>query len=79
MPKVSKLSIPVDEYLAHFIDNRARIDMINQRFFKNTPRFFSPSYFDLQEPVGLMNDPQEFVRGRNKVMKETPGPPSIPG
>ncbi len=78
MPKVSKLSIPVDEYLAHFIDNRARIDMINQRFFKNTPRFFSPSYFDLQEPVGLMNA-HKNSRGRNKVMKETPGPPSIPG
>jgi len=47
MPKVSRLSMPVDEYLSRFTDNRALIDMIGQHFFKKTPTFFALSYFSL--------------------------------
>ena len=39
MPKVAKLSMPVDEYLARFTGNRALIDKIGQHFFKKTPTF----------------------------------------
>jgi len=47
MPKVGKLNIPVDEYLARFTDNQALIDMFAQHFFKKTPTFFALSYFSL--------------------------------
>jgi phytoene dehydrogenase-like protein len=47
MPKVAKLQMPVDEYLARFTGNRALIDMIGQHFFKKTPTFFALSYFSL--------------------------------
>jgi phytoene dehydrogenase-like protein len=47
MPKVARLSMPVDEYLARFTGNRALIDMIGQHFFKKTPTFFALSYFSL--------------------------------
>lgn len=47
MPKVAKLNMPVDEYLARFTRNQALIDMIGQHFFKKTPSFFALSYFSL--------------------------------
>ncbi|GAB1457094.1 MAG: NAD(P)/FAD-dependent oxidoreductase [Spirochaetia bacterium] len=47
MPKVGKLQLPVDEYLARFTKNQALIDMIGQHFFKKTPTFFALSYFSL--------------------------------
>jgi phytoene dehydrogenase-like protein len=47
MPKVGRLSMPVDEYLARFTKNQALIDMIGQHFFKKTPTFFALSYFSL--------------------------------
>lgn len=47
MPKVVKLNMPVDEYLARFTSNQALVDMIGQHFFKKTPTFFALSYFSL--------------------------------
>lgn len=47
IPKVGRLSMPVDERLAALTSNRALIDMIGQHFFKRTPAFFALSYFSL--------------------------------
>jgi len=71
MPKVARLSMPVDEYLARFTRNRALIDMIGQHFFKKTPTFFALSYFslylDYSYPRGgtgtLSSSLADFVRG----------------
>ncbi len=54
--KVTRLDMPVAEYLGRISANQALIDMIAQHFFKDTPTFFALSYFslylDYQYPVG---------------------------
>ena len=56
MHKVSKLTSPIETYLARFTDCQALIDVIAQHFFRNTPSFFALSYFglyqDYQYPKG---------------------------
>ncbi|MHB0897408.1 MAG: phytoene desaturase family protein [Spirochaetales bacterium] len=47
MPKVGKLTMPVDEYLAGLTNSQALIDMFGQHFFKKTPAYFALSYFSL--------------------------------
>ncbi|MEN6297586.1 MAG: NAD(P)/FAD-dependent oxidoreductase [Rectinema sp.] len=47
MPKLGKLMLPVDEYLATFTDNQSLIDMFAQHFFRKTPAYFALSYFSL--------------------------------
>jgi len=47
MPKIARLALPVDEYLARFSDNQALLDIIEQHFFQKTPTFFALSYFSL--------------------------------
>ena len=47
MPKVAKLMLPVDEYLARFTSNRSLMDMFGQHFFRKTPTYFALSYFSL--------------------------------
>jgi len=47
MPKVGRLAMPVDEYLAKFTSSQPLIDMFGQHFFRKTPTFFALSYFSL--------------------------------
>jgi phytoene dehydrogenase-like protein len=47
MPKLGKLMMPVDEYLARFTTNQSLIDMFAQHFFRKTPAYFALSYFSL--------------------------------
>ena len=47
LPKIRKLSQPVDEYLAGFSSNQALLDIIEQHFFQKTPAYFALSYFSL--------------------------------
>ncbi len=47
MPKISRLNMPVNQYLSRFTKNQSLIDMIAQHFFKETPTFFALSYFSL--------------------------------
>jgi len=47
MPKIARLNLPVDEYLAKFTGNQSLIDMFGQHFFRKTPAFFALSYFSL--------------------------------
>ena len=46
-PKIAKLNLPVDEYLARFSSSQPLIDIIAQHFFQKTPTFFALSYFSL--------------------------------
>lgn len=46
-PKISRLNLPVDNYLRRLTDNQALIDMVIQHFFDETPTFFALSYFSL--------------------------------
>jgi len=77
MPKVAKLNMPVDEYLARFTRNQALIDMIGQHFFKKTPTFFALSYFslylDYQYPRGgtgtLPGAMEAFIRGHGGELR----------
>jgi phytoene dehydrogenase-like protein len=52
MPKVARLSGPVDEYIAKLTGNQALIDIIAQHFFQKTPTFFALSYFSLYLDYG---------------------------
>jgi phytoene dehydrogenase-like protein len=47
IPKVSRLMMPVDDYLAGFTANQSLIDMFAQHFFRKTPTYFALSYFSL--------------------------------
>jgi len=47
MPKVGRLMMPVDEYLAGLTANQSLIDMFAQHFFRKTPTYFALSYFSL--------------------------------
>ncbi len=71
--KVTKLNLPVNDYLLKFTHNQALIDMITQHFFKNTPTFFALSYFglylDYSYPVGgtevLPRKLSEYIQAHN--------------
>jgi len=45
--RISRMNVPVEEYLTSIVKNRSLRDMIAQHFFKNTPAFFALSYFSL--------------------------------
>jgi len=46
-PKISKLNIPVLEYLNRYTQNQSLLDIIAQHFFQETPAFFALSYLKL--------------------------------
>lgn len=72
MPKIARLGLPVEDYLAAFSGKRALIDIVAQHFFKRTPTFFALSYFslylDYRYPRGgtgsLPGKLAEFIRAR---------------
>ena len=45
--KITSLNQPVEEYLRHFTQNPALLDIIAQHFFSATPAFFALSYISL--------------------------------
>ena len=47
MPKIARLSRPIDEHLRRLSSNQALIDIVDQHFFRKTPAFFALSYFGL--------------------------------
>lgn len=80
MPKVGRLTMPVDEYLAGFTSNQPLIDMFGQHFFRKTPTFFALSYFslylDYKYPKGgtgaLPAKLEEYILAHGgEIMKET--------
>jgi len=46
-PKLSKLQMPVVEFLRRFTQNQSLLDIISQHFFQLTPTFFALGYFKL--------------------------------
>lgn len=55
-PKISRLQVPVADFLALFTKNQSLVDIIAQHFFQSTPAFFALSYIslyiDYHYPVG---------------------------
>jgi phytoene dehydrogenase-like protein len=55
-PKINRLNIPVEDYLAQLTDNQALLDIITQHFFTDTPTFFALGYLrvylDYHYPLG---------------------------
>jgi phytoene dehydrogenase-like protein len=47
VPKISKLNVPVVDYLKHYTQNQSLLDIIAQHFFHGTPAFFALSYISL--------------------------------
>ncbi len=55
-PKISKLQVPVVDFLRGYTQNQSLLDIICQHFFQETPAFFALSYIKLyleyQYPLG---------------------------
>ena len=55
-PKISKLQVPVVDFLKRYTQNQSLLDIISQHFFQKTPAFFALSYIKLyleyQYPLG---------------------------
>jgi phytoene dehydrogenase-like protein len=80
LPKITKLNLPVEEYLAKFSANQSLIDIIAQHFFQKTPASFALSYFSLylgyRYPRGgtgnLAQAMEQFILGKGgEIRKET--------
>ena len=46
-PKISRMQVPVVEFLERYTGNQALIDIIAQHFFQKTPAYFALSYISL--------------------------------
>ena len=46
-PKISRLQMPVVDYLKRYTQNQSLLDIISQHFFQETPAFFALSYLKL--------------------------------
>jgi len=46
-PKISRLQVPVVDFLKRYTSNQSLLDMISQHFFQETPAFFALSYIKL--------------------------------
>jgi phytoene dehydrogenase-like protein len=55
-PKITKMQVPVVDFLRRYTQNQSLLDIITQHFFQNTPAFFALSYFmlylDYHYPLG---------------------------
>lgn len=47
VPKISRLQMPVVDFLRKYTHNQALLDLIAQHFFQSTPAFFALSYISL--------------------------------
>jgi phytoene dehydrogenase-like protein len=47
VPKITKMQVPVVDFLKRYTQNQSLLDIITQHFFQNTPAFFALSYFTL--------------------------------
>jgi phytoene dehydrogenase-like protein len=46
-PKISRMQVPVVDFLKRYTHNQKLIDIISQHFFQNTPAYFALSYLSL--------------------------------
>ncbi len=46
-PKISRLQMPVVDFLAQYTHNQSLLDIISQHFFQQTPAYFALSYISL--------------------------------
>lgn len=47
VPKITKMQVPVVEFLERYTKDRSLLDIITQHFFQETPAFFALSYLKL--------------------------------
>jgi phytoene dehydrogenase-like protein len=47
VPKITRLNVPVEDYLKRYTHNQSLLDIISQHFFHATPAFFALSYISL--------------------------------
>jgi phytoene dehydrogenase-like protein len=46
-PKISRMQVPVVEFLERYTHNQSLVDIISQHFFQQTPAYFALSYISL--------------------------------
>ncbi len=47
VPKISRMQVPVVDFLKRYTQNQSLVDIISQHFFQQTPAFFALSYLNL--------------------------------
>jgi phytoene dehydrogenase-like protein len=76
-PKISRMQLPVVEFLERYTNNRALIDIITQHFFQKTPAYFALSYIslylDYYYPLGgtgkLVEKMVEFISSHTGMIR----------
>ncbi len=76
-PKISRMQVPVVEFLERYTHNQALIDIISQHFFQETPAFFALSYIslylDYHYPLGgtgrIVEKMVEFIKNHGGTIR----------
>ncbi|MCJ7693842.1 MAG: FAD-dependent oxidoreductase, partial [Anaerolineaceae bacterium] len=83
-PRISKINVPVVDFLRRYTQNQSLLDIITQHFFQETPAFFALSYLkmytDYNYPLGgtgklitkltdLINKQQGLIRTNTKIVE----------
>jgi phytoene dehydrogenase-like protein len=80
-PKISRMQVPVVEFLERYTRNRKLLDIISQHFFQQTPAYFALSYIslylDYHYPLGgtgrLVEKMVDFIKDHGGTIRtETP-------
>jgi phytoene dehydrogenase-like protein len=79
VPKISKMQVPVLEFLERYTKDRPLLDIITQHFFQETPAFFALSYLklylDYHYPLGgtgtLVRRLVDFIKDHGGVINTT--------
>jgi phytoene dehydrogenase-like protein len=66
-PKITRLQVPVVEFLKRYTSNQPLLDIISQHFFQQTPAFFALSY------ISLYLDYHYPLGGTGKVVEKMVG------
>jgi phytoene dehydrogenase-like protein len=75
-PKISRLQVPVVDFLKRYTQNQSLLDIITQHFFQKTPAFFALSYLKLYldyfYPLGgtgkLVEKMTDFIRSHGGMI-----------
>lgn len=87
-PKISKMQVPVVEFLERYTRNQNLVDIISQHFFQQTPAYFALSYISLyldyhyplggtgrlvEKMVGFIQEHGGTIRTKTEIVSLDPG------
>jgi phytoene dehydrogenase-like protein len=77
VPKISRMQVPVVDFLKRYTQNQSLLDIISQHFFQKTPAFFALSYLklylDYYYPLGgtgrIAEKMVDFIKGHGGTIR----------